>query len=186
MVTEVTSDVFGNPLTLRMGTPLGTGHLRVSVIGNRGDAWSNVFTYDPAAHVMETDGTKLESIINGYRSTSNAVLGTLITISDVIVGIINGMAGVIKGVLGSFVGFGLIGIMFVLMMLVLSLMVSIYAFIFAAPLLAISYGLRFYKNGQMKDEAQKLQRAAFGLFEDGGDVPAIADRSQMVPEEAPA
>ena len=123
---------------------------------------------------MEMDGVKLESVINGYRSTSNAVFGTLITISDVIVGIINGIAGVIKGVLGSF---DLIGIMFVLMMLALSLMVSVYAFIFAAPLLAVSYGLRFYKNGQMKDEAEKLQRAAFGLFEGAGEAPSITDGS---------
>lgn len=166
MANEITSDVFGNPVTLRLGTPLVTGHLTMSVIGSKGDAWSQVFTYDLSARVMDTDGAKLVSVVGSYRSTSNAVLGVLITISDVIVGCISGVAGIIKGILGSFVGFGLIGIMFVLMMLVLSLMVSVYAFIFAAPVLAVSYGLRFYKDSQVKSEAEKLQRSAFNLFQD--------------------
>lgn len=163
-MNEVTSDVFGNPVTLRLGTPLVTGQLTMSVLGANGKAWPQVFVYDQASEILETDNEKLFSVVNSYPSKTSFALSILIGISDVIVGIIDGIAGFIKGILGSFVGFGLIGIMFILMMVALSLMVSVYAFVIAAPVLAISFGLRHYKRNLLKAEAVKLQGAAESLF----------------------
>ncbi len=177
MVSEVTSDVFGNPVTLRLGTPLATGHLTMSVLGTNGKAWSQVFAYDQVSMVMETDTDKLMNVVGSHPSKTGFALGILIGISDVVVGVINGIAGFIKGILGSFVGVGLIGIMFVLMMVALSLMVSVYAFVVAAPVLAVSFGLRHYKRNLLKAEGEKLQRAAMGLF--NGTVAVVS------PQDAP-
>jgi len=163
-VSEITSDVFGTPVTLRLGSPLATGQLTMGVLSMNGSAWSQVFVQDSVSGIMETDTDKLLNVINSHPSKTSFALGILIGISDVVVGFINGIAGFVKGILGSFVGFGLIGIMFVLMMVALSLMVSVYAFLIAAPVLAMSYGLRRYKRNLLKAEGEKLQQAAMGLF----------------------
>lgn len=166
MPNELTSDVFGQRIILRLGTPLVTGEKTASVIGIKGAAWSQVFTYDPIARVMNTDRDALANVIDSCPSATNVVLGFFIAISDIIVGGVDVIVQVINTVLGSFVGFGLIGVLFVLMLFAFSIMISIYALIIITPILVVSYSLRFWKNKKLKKEAEKLQRAALQLFED--------------------
>jgi len=183
MSLETVTDVFGNAVHLRRGTPLATGQETVSVIGEKGEAWSQVFIYDPVSQVMDSDAEKLQVIVTHYPSKTNFALSALIGFSNIVLGVIDGVAGIIKAILGSFVGVGVAGIAFVLMLILLSLMVSFYAFVFAVPVFALSYGLRSYKNGLLKAEANKIQQAALGLFQQNAQLILPQDEVLQVSAE---
>lgn len=165
MSNELTSSVYGQPITLRFGMPLQTGHKTISLIREDGTAASQVFTYDPAAKVMDTDWEKLVSMIFSFGSKKGSLLSVAIWVSDLIVGIVNGIAKIFRTVLGGFVGFGWIGILIVLALMAVSFAISYYAFLIAAPFLLLSYGLRFYKDRLVKGEAKRLSASALQLFE---------------------
>ena len=164
MSTEKSITIFNGPATLILGMPLVTGHLTMSIIGQERVAWSQVFTYDPASKIMDTDQEKLSEAVLSYGTGLGPVLSSLMFISNLIIGIVNFFVSLIRGVLGNVVGIGFMGIAIVLLLALISLMISVYAFFALAPLILLSYALRSMKNARLREQESNISREAMALF----------------------
>lgn len=165
-MSEKIVTIFGGSATLILGLPLVTGQLTMSIVGQGGNAWSQVFTYDPAARIMETDSGKLAEAILSYGAGLGPFLRGVMVVSDAIIRIVDFFVSIIRGVLGSVVGIGLTGIFIVLMLTLISLMIGLYALYTLAPLLLLSYGLRSLKRSRLRAQEESVTREAMALFQE--------------------
>ncbi|MBI5121715.1 MAG: hypothetical protein HZA67_11975 [Rhodospirillales bacterium] len=168
-----TTHIFGRPVELIAGYEAGRGKVPVSISSPRtSEAWADVLWYDTATGITESDQQKFHSVLWRHRGGILLALGFLIGLADIVVAIVHGIAGFINRVLGSFFGFGLIGILFVLLMVALGLVVWLYALVITLPILGVAFLLRSYRDSLFAKEGKRLM----------GEAGAIARGEQIVVE----
>jgi hypothetical protein len=164
MAHEASIAIFGSAARLRLGSPLATGHLTMSIIGRNDTAWSQVFIYDPVSQIMDTDIQKLRQAIMSYRSGVNKTLKILAAISETISGIRNGIGHGIRHARRGSRRPSFFGNMFVILLAAVWLLVALYTFTLAAPVTVIAYGLGTFNKIRLQKEAENVKRNALMLF----------------------
>lgn len=168
-----TTHIFGRPVELIAGYEAGRGKVPVSISSPRtSEAWSDVLWYDTATRIIESDQKKFASVLWRHRGGVLLALGFMIGLADLVVAIVHGVADFINRILGSFFGFGLIGILFVLMMIFLGLVVWVYALAITLPILGAAFLLRSYRDSLFAKEGKRLM----------GEAAAIARGEQIAVE----
>ncbi|MBL4799641.1 MAG: hypothetical protein JKY50_19745 [Oleispira sp.] len=123
------------------------------------EAWSRVFNFDKSVRILESDKDKALILAEHYQAKSMKGSKAVFSIANAMIKVITFVENALKSVLGVFTGRGIIGILFVLMMVAIMAIVSIYAFIIAAPFILISYGLKWHFGKKLKNELKLLQEA---------------------------
>jgi hypothetical protein len=161
------TEVFKKEVSLCLSTPLNDGRLTISAGLPNSRAFPRVFFYDPIAEMIESDRATLNSLLEECRkSGANSTLSVLNFICDVAIETIDIITTVVTSILTSFVGFGLIGIILVVIMLMLAAYIWVMGLLVAAPFFLLSVGLRLYKEKTMSAEADKLTQAALQFVVD--------------------
>lgn len=148
--------IFTTPVELRMSQANSEGVRKIAAVLDDGSAFNPVMTYDDNVQIVSPNSDNALQMIEACRKKTGDALGVLGTISDYCVTIVRFFVNVIKGFLGSFVGFGLFGIVFIIFLMLISLAISIYAFLFVAPFLAFSWFANWSREQAALKELAKL------------------------------
>ncbi|TVP65217.1 MAG: hypothetical protein EA342_14685 [Leptolyngbya sp. LCM1.Bin17] len=141
--------------------PLNDGRLTISAGLCDGRAFPRVFFYDPISEMIESDKATLNSLLEECRkSGASSTMSVLNFICDIAIATIDIVTTIVTSILTSFVGFGLIGIILVIVMLLLAAYIWVMGIVVALPFILLSTGLRIYKEKTMIAEADKLTQTA--------------------------
>ena len=158
-MNEIKHNFFGKDVSARIGLS-GKEIVPISVVDpESSDAWRNVFLYDNSVGILETDSQKLQQLVSHYQSKSQRTSNFIFKASTMLVAFISGVERVIRGIIGSFFGFGIIGIILVISLVVASLVFSLYALIAAAPFVVIGYSVKWFSDRKAKHEVERFQQA---------------------------
>ncbi|MBL4797315.1 MAG: hypothetical protein JKY50_07870 [Oleispira sp.] len=157
-MNEFTHIIFGHEINGRVSDSDSLS--QVSFVDLKtNDAWSRVFNFDKSVHILESDNDKALILAEHYQAKSMKGSKALLSIANTMIKIITFIESALKSVLGIFTGRGIIGILFVLMIVATMAIVSVYAFIIAAPFILISYCLKWHFGRKLKIELRLLQEA---------------------------
>ena len=160
-MSSLKTEVFNKEVSLCLATPLADGRLTISAGLANGRAFPRIFFYDPIAEMLESDRATLNGLLEECRkSGASSALSVLNVICDAAIWTIDIVITIVTSILTSFVGFGLIGILIVIIMLLLAAYIWVMGLLIAAPFILLSIGLRLYKQKAMEVEADKLTQAA--------------------------
>lgn len=155
------TEVFQKEVSLCMSMPLNDGRLTISAGLCDGRAFPRVFFYDPISEMIESDKATLNSLLEECRkSGASSTMSVLNFICDIAIATIDIVTTIVTSILTSFVGFGLIGIILVIVMLLLAAYIWVMGIVVALPFILLSTGLRIYKEKTMIAEADKLTQTA--------------------------
>jgi membrane-bound ClpP family serine protease len=153
--------IFGFSGTLRAVPDVDV--VEMSLILDSGHALPSVFKCRRGDNLIVTESAPLdEFLVSVYRLP--AALRVLRSISDGIVAIINWFVRVLNGITGSFFGVGGLGIFIAVMLVLLMLAMSLYAFLITLPFLIILFFVRFVQNAAIKKEAAMLQQQVADFY----------------------
>lgn len=152
--------IFGQEITLKKGAHLPTGQIAISATSTAGEAWSRLYLYDPADQIIEPDSAKLNELLELYRKRGTKGLGFVIFILDAVVKVAEVLWRIVAAIAGSFVGFGLLGFVIVIALLLAVLALGTFGLIYLSPVIALSFFLKFLRNKKLKDGANSLTQEA--------------------------
>lgn len=162
-----TTEVLNQKVRLCLATPLPDGRLAISGSLLNGRAFPRVFIYDPVSQMIESDRSTLNCLLEECRkSGTNAALNVLHVVCDAAVWTIDIVIRIVTSILTSFVGFGLIGILLVVVMLLLAAYIWVMGLMVAAPFILVSFCLRIYKQKTLDSAAEQLTHAALQLIDE--------------------
>jgi hypothetical protein len=153
-----TSEVLGIPITLKMIMHDKTD-FTILAVKDDGE-YHNLFTYKADIDALQADKEEVNKLADDHARQVNNILKGVIIVSDGIVWLITTVLSTLSHMFGGFVGFGLIGILVVLAIIISVAALWIYAFFIIGPLMAISFGLKSWLNKKKEVAIKQLSRNA--------------------------
>jgi len=151
-----TSEVLGISITLKM---LMQSENEFTIIAIKTDGeFHKLFTYIANIDALEADKAEVSKLADDYARQVNNTLKGVIAVSDGVVWFVTNVMDFISSMFGGLMGFGLIGIAFVLGIILTIVTLWIYAFFIIGPLMAISFILKAWLNNKKEKAIKQLSR----------------------------
>jgi hypothetical protein len=107
---------------------------------------------------LQSDKAEVSKLADDYARQVNKTLKAVIVVSDGVVWFVTTIMDFISSMFGGLAGFGLIGIVFVLGIILTIATLWIYAFFIIGPLMAISFSLKAWLNNKKEKAIKQLSR----------------------------
>lgn len=149
---DLITSVFGTEVRVISGVVNADGMIPVSAVLPSRSAFSRFISYDTHTDIaIVNDQDEFHRLLVECRGRRSLAFSALRILLAVPVYLINVVSGIVRSILGSFMGFGLIGILIVVAAIAISLFVGLYAFIIAAPFIIAGAALNFYERRVYKN-----------------------------------
>ena len=156
---ELHHDFFGINIIVRIGEK-EQSIIPISIVDPvTSEAWGRVFNYDVGVQILEKNQEKVTSLVSAYQKKSQRGSSFFLMVINTLISVLSGIESAIKGFLGMFTGRGLIGIFFIFLLIMTSLLVSIYILMVAAPLYLVAYIVKYKMKKKTNMEITSLQNA---------------------------
>ena len=164
----LSAKVFETEVKVLIGAIQGDGMVPVSARLPNTSAFQRFLAYDAHTSIISVaDQEEFRRFLKECRGRRTLAFMILRAVLAVPIYVIDFISGLIRGILGSFIGFGLIGILIVIVAIVLSLMIGLYAFIIAAPFVVASAGLNYYEEKVYRDAGRSFLSQVVGQLREG-------------------
>jgi hypothetical protein len=152
---SLSTKVFSTDVSVMVGQEQQDGTIPLSAILKNGTAFSRFLVFDTHTGIVSyPDADQMFAFMKACRKSGDIAFTVLRAFLSVPYYLINLVTGIVRGILGSFIGFGLIGMLIVLVAIAASLMVGLYGFIIAAPFLLAVLALDRYEAVTYRKEGR--------------------------------
>lgn len=183
----LTAKVFDTEVKVLIGGLQPDGMVPVSARLPSDSAFQRFLAYDAHTSIISVvDQDEFQRFLKECRGRLSTAFVVLRAVLAVPIYVINFIANLIRGILGSFIGFGLIGIIIVIAAIALSLLIGLYAFIIAAPFVIASAALNYYEQKVYRDAGRGFLRTIVEQLQAGHHERPPATLTDAAPGLLPA
>jgi len=151
-----TSEVLGIPITLKMLME-STNEFTIIVVRDDGE-FHKLFTYIADIDALKANKVEVSKLADDYARQVNKALKVVILGSDGIIWFVTNAMNFTSSMFGGLTGFGLVGIVVVVMIGLTLATLWMYALVIIGTLMAISFSLKAWLNHKREIAIRQLSR----------------------------